>query len=87
LSEAKAELKKAKAKARKTLRARLDCMAWSSAQAHNAREMVDRVFGTGKGAGSGPILRAVWARDTLRRFVKESWKIELNKTCRRFALA
>jgi hypothetical protein len=43
----------------------LDCMVWSSAQAHNVREMVDRVFGTGEGAGSGPILRAVWARDTL----------------------
>ncbi|KAJ6512948.1 hypothetical protein C8R45DRAFT_330497 [Mycena sanguinolenta] len=43
----------------------LDCMVWSSAQAHNVAEMVDRVFGAGEGAGSGPILRAVWARDTL----------------------
>ncbi|KAJ6532069.1 hypothetical protein B0H19DRAFT_1081967 [Mycena capillaripes] len=47
------------------VRAWLDCMVWSSAQAHNVREMVDRVFGAGEGAGSGPILRAVWARDTL----------------------
>ncbi|KAF8206145.1 hypothetical protein K438DRAFT_1963244 [Mycena galopus ATCC 62051] len=43
----------------------LDCMVWSSAQAHNVAEMVNRIFGTGEGAGSGPILRAVWARDTL----------------------
>ncbi|KAJ7762036.1 hypothetical protein DFH07DRAFT_883431 [Mycena maculata] len=43
----------------------LDCMVWSSAQAHNVREMVERVFGAGEGAGNGPILRAVWARDTL----------------------
>ncbi|KAJ7745719.1 hypothetical protein B0H16DRAFT_1692912 [Mycena metata] len=43
----------------------LDCMVWSSAQAHNVREMVERVFGAGEGAGAGPILRAVWARDTL----------------------
>ncbi|KAF7336833.1 FCP1-like proteiny domain-containing protein [Mycena venus] len=48
-----------------SVRAWLDCMVWSSAQAHNVREMVDRVFGAGEGAGSGPILRAVWARDTL----------------------
>ncbi|KAJ7126749.1 hypothetical protein C8R44DRAFT_873874 [Mycena epipterygia] len=47
------------------VRAWLDCMVWSSAQAHNVREMVERVFGAGEGAGSGPILRAVWARDTL----------------------
>ncbi|KAJ7170931.1 hypothetical protein C8R43DRAFT_71811 [Mycena crocata] len=43
----------------------LDCMVWSSAQPHNVSEMVDRVFGAGEGAGLGPILRAVWARDTL----------------------
>ncbi|KAJ6507888.1 hypothetical protein C8R47DRAFT_1236633 [Mycena vitilis] len=43
----------------------LDCMVWSSAQPHNVSEMVDRVFGAGEGAGVGPILRAVWARDTL----------------------
>ncbi|KAJ7261721.1 hypothetical protein B0H12DRAFT_333335 [Mycena haematopus] len=43
----------------------LDCMVWSSAQPHNVAEMVERVFGGGEGAGSGPILRAVWARDTL----------------------
>ncbi|KAK7033386.1 FCP1-like proteiny domain-containing protein [Favolaschia claudopus] len=47
------------------VRSWLDCMVWSSAQAHNVREMVERVFGVGEGAGSGPILRAVWARDTL----------------------
>ncbi|KAJ7455211.1 hypothetical protein B0H11DRAFT_2067080 [Mycena galericulata] len=47
------------------VRAWLDCMVWSSAQAHNVREMVERVFGTGEGDGTGPILRAVWARDTL----------------------
>ncbi|KAJ7067075.1 hypothetical protein C8F01DRAFT_658274 [Mycena amicta] len=46
-------------------RAWLDVMVWSSAQAHNVREMVERVFGGGEGAGNGPILRAVWARDTL----------------------
>ncbi|KAF7312448.1 FCP1-like proteiny domain-containing protein [Mycena indigotica] len=43
----------------------LDCMVWSSAQAHNVREMVERVFGGGEGAGKGPLLKAVWARDTL----------------------
>src|ERR1700761_9654170 len=41
-----------------TVRAWLDCMVWSSAQTHNVREMVDRVFGAGEGAGTGPILRA-----------------------------
>ncbi|KAJ7707417.1 hypothetical protein B0H17DRAFT_517480 [Mycena rosella] len=43
----------------------LDCMVWSSAQAHNVREMVERVFGADEGEGKGSILRAVWARDTL----------------------
>ncbi|KAJ7649988.1 hypothetical protein FB45DRAFT_730783 [Roridomyces roridus] len=43
----------------------LDCMVWSSAQPHNVSQMVDRVFGAGEGAGKGPLLRAVWARDTL----------------------
>ncbi|KAF7327637.1 FCP1-like proteiny domain-containing protein [Mycena kentingensis (nom. inval.)] len=46
-------------------RAWLDVMVWSSAQAHNVREMVERVFGNGEGAGKGPLLEAVWARDTL----------------------
>ncbi|KAJ7077164.1 hypothetical protein B0H15DRAFT_862628 [Mycena belliarum] len=43
----------------------LDCMVWSSAQAHNVREMVERAFGAAEGEGKGCILRAVWARDTL----------------------
>ncbi|KAF7316764.1 FCP1-like proteiny domain-containing protein [Mycena chlorophos] len=46
-------------------RAFLDVMVWSSAQAHNVGEMVERVFGVGEGEGKGPILKAVWARDTL----------------------
>ncbi|KAJ6461293.1 hypothetical protein DFH09DRAFT_583571 [Mycena vulgaris] len=48
-----------------TVGAWLDCMVWSSAQAHNVREMVERVFGAAESTGTGPILRAVWARDTL----------------------
>jgi hypothetical protein len=47
------------------VRAWLDAMVWSSAQPHNVREMVERVFGAGEGEGKGPILRVVWARDTL----------------------
>ncbi|CAK5269723.1 unnamed protein product, partial [Mycena citricolor] len=43
----------------------LDCMVWSSAQPHNVREMVVKVFGESEGDGKGSILRAVWARDTL----------------------
>ncbi|KAJ7291669.1 hypothetical protein C8J57DRAFT_1705186 [Mycena rebaudengoi] len=44
----------------------LDVMVWSSAQAHNVREMVECVFGVGEGqGGEGRVLRAVWARDTL----------------------
>ncbi|KAJ7168494.1 hypothetical protein C8R46DRAFT_235792 [Mycena filopes] len=47
------------------VRAWLDCMVWSSAQAYNVRDMVERVFGEGESTGMGYILRAVWARDTL----------------------
>ncbi|KAJ6609596.1 hypothetical protein B0H10DRAFT_2225823 [Mycena sp. CBHHK59/15] len=43
----------------------LDCMVWSSAQAHNVHEMVGCVFGAGEADGKGQVLRAVWARDTL----------------------
>ncbi|TFK24436.1 hypothetical protein FA15DRAFT_592402 [Coprinopsis marcescibilis] len=37
----------------------LDTMVWSSAQPHSVQDMVQKTFGSGK------VLRAVWARDTL----------------------